>query len=99
VIGPVRRCSVQGIRALCSIKEGPRRSTRALGGAALDVAEVEPIPPASPLWDAPNMIISPHIAGAGSTGYPQQKALFGQNLARFSAGEPLLNVCRARVEI
>jgi phosphoglycerate dehydrogenase-like enzyme len=68
-----------------------------LAGAALDVAEVEPIPPASPLWDAPNMIISPHIAGAGSTGYPQQKALFGQNLARYAAGEALLNVCRAPV--
>jgi phosphoglycerate dehydrogenase-like enzyme len=65
-----------------------------LGGAALDVAEIEPLTPASPLWDLPNVIISPHVAGAGSTGYPQQKDLFGMNLLRFSAGEPLLNVCR-----
>jgi phosphoglycerate dehydrogenase-like enzyme len=66
-----------------------------LGGAALDVTEVEPLPPTSPLWDLPNVIISPHIAGGGSSGYPQQKALFGENLVRLAAGEPLRNVCRA----
>jgi phosphoglycerate dehydrogenase-like enzyme len=66
-----------------------------LGGAALDVAEVEPLSPASPRWDLPNVIISPHIAGGGSSGYPQQRVLFGKNLLRFAAGEPLVNVCRA----
>ena len=44
------------------------------------------------------MIVSPHVAGGGSTGYPQQKALFGDNLARYRAGQPLLNVCRTPVQ-
>lgn len=65
-----------------------------IAGAALDVTEVEPLQSTSPLWDLPNLIISPHVAGGGSTGYPQQKALFADNLSRFAAGEPLLNVCR-----
>jgi phosphoglycerate dehydrogenase-like enzyme len=65
-----------------------------LSGAALDVTEIEPLALASPLWDLPNVIISPHVAGGGSDGYRQQKDLFGRNLLRFSAGEPLLNVCR-----
>jgi phosphoglycerate dehydrogenase-like enzyme len=65
-----------------------------LAGAALDVTETEPLSADHPLWDAPNLVISPHVAGGGTTGYPQQKALFAENLARYLAGEPLRNVCR-----
>ena len=65
-----------------------------LAGAGLDVAEVEPLPPDDPLWDMSNVIVSPHIAGGGSTGYPMQKKLFAQNLERFRSGKPLLNECR-----
>jgi phosphoglycerate dehydrogenase-like enzyme len=65
-----------------------------LAGAALDVAEAEPLSADSPLWSMPNVIISPHVAGTGSTGYPQQKKLFAENLRRLQSGKPLLNECR-----
>jgi phosphoglycerate dehydrogenase-like enzyme len=65
-----------------------------LAGAGLDVTVIEPLPADSPLWAMPNVIISPHVAGAGSTGYQQHKKLFAENLRRFQNGEPLLNQCR-----
>jgi phosphoglycerate dehydrogenase-like enzyme len=60
-----------------------------LGGAALDVTETEPLPPSSPLWDEPNIIISPHAAGGRPLGAP---ALILSNLEAFRAGRPLRNV-------
>lgn len=65
-----------------------------LAGAGLDVNEVEPLPADSPLWDMPNVLLSPHVAGGGSTGYFLHKKLFMQNLARLRAGEPLINECK-----
>lgn len=62
-----------------------------IGGAGLDVAEVEPLPSNSPLYGMPNVIITPHIAGV-SVHYEQRLAqLFVENLRRYRAGEPLLN--------
>ncbi len=65
-----------------------------IAGAGLDAQEIEPVPDDSPLWDMPNVIITPHIAGGGSTGYAQQKKLFAQNLDRFRNGGPLINECK-----
>jgi phosphoglycerate dehydrogenase-like enzyme len=63
-----------------------------LGGAALDVFTHEPLPPDSPLWDLPNVIISPHIAGPTNRYSGRFTDLFLDNLARFDAGQPLRNV-------
>jgi phosphoglycerate dehydrogenase-like enzyme len=63
-----------------------------LGGAALDVFTREPLDPASPYWDLPNVIITPHTSGAMQDYWTPLVALFSENLRRFEAGQPLLNV-------
>ena len=63
-----------------------------LGGAALDVFTREPLEPSSPYWDLPNVIITPHTAGAMRDYWTPLVALFSENLRRFERGEPLLNV-------
>lgn len=60
--------------------------------AALDVADPEPLPADSPLWDAPNLLISPHVGGASSAMWPRAHRLVRDQLHRFAAGEPLANV-------
>jgi phosphoglycerate dehydrogenase-like enzyme len=62
-----------------------------LAGAAIDVQEREPLPADDPLWTTRNLVVTPHVAGAGSTGYPATKALFLENLERFRQGRPLIN--------
>jgi phosphoglycerate dehydrogenase-like enzyme len=62
-----------------------------LGGAALDVYPVEPLPESSPLWEMPNVILSPHIAGASGEYFERAADLFRENLRRYLAGQPLLN--------
>ncbi len=63
-----------------------------LGGAALDVFATEPLPPESPLWSLDNVIVTPHIAGEPAD-YPERAvAIVAENLARWRAGRPLLNV-------
>jgi phosphoglycerate dehydrogenase-like enzyme len=63
-----------------------------LAGAALDVFHTEPLPADDPLWDAPNLVISPHIAGLSPHLAQRAADLFTDNLRRFISGEPLLNV-------
>jgi phosphoglycerate dehydrogenase-like enzyme len=62
-----------------------------LAGAALDVFEVEPLPPGDPLWTLPNVLICPHSASTADTENSKITALFIDNLKRYLAGEPLLN--------
>ncbi|HWW82690.1 MAG TPA: D-2-hydroxyacid dehydrogenase [Vicinamibacterales bacterium] len=63
-----------------------------LGGAALDVFTHEPLDGASPYWDLPNVIITPHTSGAMRDYWTPLVALFSENLRRFERGAPLLNV-------
>jgi glyoxylate/hydroxypyruvate reductase A len=63
-----------------------------LSGAALDVFAEEPLPDSSPLWDLPNVIVSPHSASTSDRENERLAELFCQNLRRFLDGQPLLNV-------
>ncbi|MDR5684236.1 MAG: D-2-hydroxyacid dehydrogenase [Armatimonadota bacterium] len=72
-------------------------AARRIRGAALDCFEVEPLPATSPLWEADNVLISPHVSGSSPRYMDRAIPLFCENLRRYLAGEPLLNVVdRAR---
>ena len=62
-----------------------------IAGAALDVFEVEPLPPDSPLWSMPNVIVSPHVCGDFVGWEAVVVRLFVDNLGRYVRGEPLRN--------
>jgi glyoxylate/hydroxypyruvate reductase len=63
-----------------------------LGGAFLDVFATEPLPAASPLWELPNVVISPHSASTVATENEAITSLFIDNLQRWLDGRPLRNV-------
>ncbi len=63
-----------------------------LSGAALDVFTEEPLPPSSPLWEMPNVLVSPHSASTSDRENGRIMDLFCDNLRRFLNGEPLRNV-------
>ena len=64
-----------------------------IAGAAVDVTDPEPLPPEHPLWDAPNLILSPHVAGAcGPLAGERLSALALDNLERLDRGEALAHV-------
>jgi phosphoglycerate dehydrogenase-like enzyme len=63
-----------------------------LAGAGLDVFATEPLPPDSPLWDEPNVLVVPHT-GSETIHYTDRALpIVADNLRRFAAGEPLSNV-------
>lgn len=63
-----------------------------LGGAVLDTFLEEPLPPTSPLYDVPNLIITPHTAWSSSRVLDRSVGLFADNLRRYAEGRPLVNV-------
>ena len=60
--------------------------------AALDVTDPEPLPPDHPLWEAPHLLLSPHVGGPTSAMWPRAHRLVRDQLARFAAGQSLANV-------
>jgi len=63
-----------------------------LAGAGLDVTDPEPLPKGHPLWKFPNVIITPHISGGSDNLEARLYYLVKENIRRFGAGMPLLNV-------
>jgi D-3-phosphoglycerate dehydrogenase len=66
-------------------------------GAALDVTDPEPLPPESPLWDLPNVIITPHVGGQSATRIDDMTDFFCGNLARYLSNQPLRNLVDKRL--
>lgn len=60
--------------------------------AGLDVVDPEPLPGGHPLWSAPGVVITPHVGGGSASFAPRARKLLVEQLRRFAADEPLLNV-------
>jgi phosphoglycerate dehydrogenase-like enzyme len=67
-----------------------------LAGAGIDVTEREPLPADSPLWELPNVILTPHLAGSSFQKERRCVEVLRENLLRFGRGEPLINVVDKR---
>ncbi|QBI53182.1 2-hydroxyacid dehydrogenase [Streptomonospora litoralis] len=84
-----------------NVGRGPLLDTAALLAekgrvrAALDVTDPEPLPAGHPLWEAPGVYITPHVAGGSDTFYPRARRFVDEQLRRWAAGEPLANVVRS----
>jgi phosphoglycerate dehydrogenase-like enzyme len=68
-----------------------------LRGAALDVFDPEPLPAGHPLWQRPDVLITPHVAGAGPHADERRFAVLLENSKRFARGEDLINVVDKRL--
>ena len=85
-----------------NVGRGPALDTAALLAqagrirAALDVVDPEPLPAGHPLWAAPGVIITPHIAGGSATFGPRARRFIDDQLRRWADGEPLANRVTAR---
>ncbi|HWZ64383.1 MAG TPA: D-2-hydroxyacid dehydrogenase [Steroidobacteraceae bacterium] len=63
-----------------------------IAGAGLDVVDPEPLPADNPLWHAPHLIITPHVAANTAVAEQMRNAVLVENLRRYVAGEPMLSV-------
>ena len=63
-----------------------------VGGAGLDVTDPEPLPPGSPLWTLPNVILTPHVSARSDLGDTARFEIVRENLRRYVAGDKMLSV-------
>jgi phosphoglycerate dehydrogenase-like enzyme len=105
VIGAREFAAMKADGLLVNVSRGKLVDERALidalqsgqiGGAALDVFEHEPLDSQSPLWTLPNVLVTPHTSGFRPDHWDAATRLFADNLRRFAAGQPLLNVVDKR---
>ena len=68
-----------------------------LWGAGVDVTATEPLPSDSPLWELPNVIITPHVGAQSQRRADETTNLVAENLRRFFAGRPLINLVDKRL--
>ena len=86
--------AVAALLTLWRVIKGPSILDRAVGRRtriALDVFDDEPLPPDSPWWDDPAVLVTPHVSGLAPRYAQQVQQILVENLRRFAAGEPLLN--------
>ena len=67
-----------------------------LAGAALDVYEIEPLPADHPLWEMPNVLLTPHVGGEGPYLDDRRFGVLLENCRRFGSGQALMNVVDKR---
>ena len=100
LFGPAEFAQMQNHALLITIGRGQTVQTDALvaalnngkiGGAGIDVVEPEPLPDDHPLWQCPNTVITPHMAGNAPERAARNEELVLENLSRFAKVQPLLS--------
>jgi D-3-phosphoglycerate dehydrogenase len=100
ILGAAELAKMKPAALLANMARGPLVVTDALvetlkrgglAGAVMDVTDPEPLPPESPLWEMPNVIITPHVGGQCARRIDDMTDLFCENLRRWKAGQPLVN--------
>jgi phosphoglycerate dehydrogenase-like enzyme len=101
MVGPDELARMKPSAYIINVARGPLIQEPALiavltegriAGAALDVFDQEPLPADHPLWDLPNVVITPHQAPSSPMHLVRGTELFIENLRRYIRGEPLMNV-------
>jgi phosphoglycerate dehydrogenase-like enzyme len=105
IVNAARLALMKPTACLINVGRGPLVDEEALasalrekkiGGAALDVFPKEPLAADSPLWDLPNLLITPHTAALTDKLWERHYALFSENVRRYLGGQPLLAVVDKR---